>query len=143
MDGFFEILSDTQVHIIENGNIVMKTVDDSSAFIDAMFGDGKAAEWIANSDPRNQPDYYKVRAEAGQKLVNDITNKLLLELKSGVRSLADTMAIEVKLDGVISSLNFGQLITAKVKVSQVTGIDTALLNEIKASIDQLNLTHYA
>jgi len=111
--------------------------------VDGVIIEGATEEQIFESDPKRQPDYYKIRAEAGQKLVNDITNKLLLELKSGVRSLADTMLIESKLESVISSLNFGQLITAKVKVSQVGGIDTALLNEIKSSIDELNVIHYA
>ena len=98
---------------------------------------------IFKSDPRNHADYYLVRAEAGQKLVNDITNILLFEYKSGVRSLSDTMAIEAKLDGVIASLNFGQLITAEYKISQVTGIDTELHNQIKASIHDLTTIHYA
>jgi len=111
--------------------------------VDGVIIEGATEEQIFESDPRRQPGYYKIRAEAGQKLVNDITNILLFDYKSGVRSLRDTMAIEAKLDGVIASLNFGQLITAEYKISQVTGIDTELLNQIKASIHDLTTIHYA
>lgn len=107
-----------------------------------QYYEGATAEEIHASDPKNHPDYYLVRADAGQKLVNEITNKLLFDYKTGVRSLQDTMTIESKLDNVIASLNFGQLITAKFKISQVTGIDSTLMSEIISSINSLVTAHY-
>lgn len=105
--------------------------------------DGYEEEKPEGYDARTEANYYKVRAEAGQALVNEITNGLLVELKTGKRSLQDTMVIEAALDGVISSLNFGQLLTAKFKVMQVSGIDANLLSTIRYSINQLCVVHYA
>lgn len=140
---YFEILSDTQVHVVENGNIVMKTVDNASAYIDSLFGTGKAAEFLANKDPRKQPDYYLVRESVGKALVNEVANELLLKYKNGEFTLVQVMEIEQILDNTMSALGRGQIISALYHISNATGIDSTFKSSIASRIQALKVAHYA
>jgi hypothetical protein len=143
MYDFFEILSDTQVHIYENGNIVLKTVENASVFIDERFGEGKAAAFLATKDPKKQSDYYLVRENAGKALVNKISNDLLRKLENKELTFTQIIDIETKLEKTINCVRAGQFKTSKYWISQVVGVDFTLLNEIKTSIDELIQIHYA
>lgn len=108
------------------------------------FYEGATAEEIYNADTRNSPDYYMVREQAGKELVRLVSDMLLKDIKSGVRTFDDTMIIEEKLDKTMASLNSGQLLTAKYKINLTQGsIPTDLYSFIFTSIDNLCNIHYA
>ena len=108
------------------------------------FYEGATPKEIYDADPRNAPDYYIVREGAGKELVRLVSDMLLKDIKTGVRSFADTMAIEEKLDKTMASLNTGQLLTGKYKMSLTQGIiPSDLFVFIFSSIDKLCKTHYA
>lgn len=112
--------------------------------VDGMLTEGAKAEDILALDPRNGAEYYKVREEAGKALVRLVSDMLLKDIKSGVRSFADTMAIEEKLDKTMDSLNTGQLLTAKYKMSLTQNlIPSNLFLFIFTEISNLCKIHYA
>lgn len=108
------------------------------------FYEGATPEEIYNADTRNSPDYYIVREQAGKELVRLVSDMLLKDIKSGVRTFDDTMIIEEKLEKTMASLNSGQLLTAKYKINLAQGsIPTDLYSFILTSIDNLCNIHYA
>lgn len=108
------------------------------------FYEGATPEEIYNADTRNSPDYYIVREQAGKELVRLVSDMLLKDIKSGVRTFDDTMVIEEKLEKTMASLNSGQLLTAKYKINLAQGsIPTDLYSIIFTSIDNICNIHYA
>lgn len=144
METRFEILGDTQVHINTENGVVLQTGEDAKTFIDEMFGEGSYDNYFKLNDPRNQPDYYLVRAEAGKKFVNDVTFMLLTNLKTGAATLEQTMAIEETLEKVINKLNDGNFVTAKYKLTLVKdNVSDTLYTLVMTGIDNLISIHYA
>lgn len=112
--------------------------------VDGVITESATQQDIINADPRNASEYYLIREEAGKALVRLVSDMLLKDIKTGVRSFADTMAIEEKLDKTMASLNTGQLLTGKYKMSLTQGaIPNDLFVFIFSSIDNLCKIHYA
>lgn len=95
-------------------------------------------------DPRNAPEYYLVRTEAGSELVRRVSDNFLKEIKSDVRTFQEVMGLEENLEKTMASLNAGQLLTAKYKISLVkNSIPEDLFTYIFLEISNLCNTHYA
>ena len=98
---------------------------------------------ILDADPKNSAQYYLIREEAGKELVRLVSDMLLKDINSGVRTFVDTMIIEEKLEKTMASLNMGQLLTGKYKMSLTQGtIPNDLFSFIFTSIDNLCKVHY-
>lgn len=93
-------------------------------------------------DPRNAPEYYKVRSEAGTNLVNDVTNQLLLKYNSGEMTLQEIVAINKNLKDTTELLMRGQIIIAEYELSVAQNVPSDMRSYIASSIQELKAEHY-
>jgi hypothetical protein len=111
--------------------------------VNGVIIESATAEDVNALDPRNAPEYYLVRTEAGSELVRKVSDNFLKEIKSGVRTFQEVMGLEEKLEKTMASLNTGQLLTARYKISLVKDlIPTDLFVYIFSEISNLCDIHY-
>jgi hypothetical protein len=111
--------------------------------VNGVIIESATAEDINALDPRNAPEYYLVRTEAGSELVRKVSDNFLKEIKSGIRNFQEVMTLEEKLEKTMNSLSLGQLLTARYKISLVKDlIPTDLFVYIFSEISNLCDIHY-
>jgi hypothetical protein len=111
--------------------------------VNGVIIESATAEDINALDPRNAPEYYLVRTEAGSELVRKVSDNFLKEIKSGIRTFQEVMTLEEKLEKTMNSLSLGQLLTARYKISLVKDlIPTNLFVYIFSEISNLCDIHY-